>query len=1139
MGYTEFNLLTQEILAAVGDRKQEIYNVLSQYAMTKVSDIIGDYVAQHGSVFVDPSITANGNSLFKGDGSAADPINFNLDGLIKEMDSRYSRNSTNPLTSIGGAADRFLPITTGFFNMVAPFVNDRVTQAVGYVEKDGVLLTLVPATDGSLIRYAYGYVKDWNATKSIDNYQTTITQYHPSALSANEEIMDLFGITNETMLGSIYTIDGNGKALFKEHCLIELNGSLMQAGHEVVRLGPSLNNVLGSTYLTAINYRPNIVKLASGAYYLFHLTGNTGELKVYQFDKSMTKFTLLTNWAGTKLTKNYTITNNVRVEGNPTEVSIETGANTISPFHWLKSDATDSKDWIMELVQPSAGYTINRHKYPDDFRIIAVGNTVYCHMTFGEQFDLTDTTKVIASTRQAVGATLEIKPSLATPEYRWIRSQCPDDAGNISDYVKTSTGTITKVGNGLSYQVPIDMAGAHADYDVSYRVSNIALADGSVIYWRPQSSTGMRYSLSQKFLGITGLSAIEKFNGYLMQHEFLTNGEITKTIDRTKLNIANQTIIPVRVATHVIGDVQLIQTGRLIPDGSTRVTDYYLYRPSTKIVTYPTIELGTILGYGTSDDRKLLATAMAPIPWVNSRDNDGNCRYSNMVFYRPKAGAFSAGNVQTAHRSIALDYDNNAIIKTTPYSIDLLGFQYIEDIATSYLGELYNSEVSTWGLYVSPELPSVGLLDFVTVNAAKTKYQRGQVGVKLTWSNDNKLSAILANPSFTAPALVTSTVVDSVDPLDLMMGCQWTMQFDANKLNAHWHGRSIAQIREANKTLDTTPVLSFLMIADASGANSFSKYHTSESLAGYSTVITTERSNAIMLDRLACGVQRIALPFLDFQWTTGDTVSNVAGDAFVWYSARSASYKSVNVLEDIPVALGGVASSIGASSIIVTDPNHGDLSDITNKTIYVYVLLERGKPRLHFSDAVLPESTYVTYIGKYEADDYGILTGSVGTVMRLGNYRPSPSPRGSAFSVSSYTAGQSVLLNWDADNPSLADNDLGDPTAGIDPSQYQNIGGGTMTFYPDTQKVNVTYDGKFYIKNKDVAIQRFGNFYCTHLSGGVNGARGYLNGRAIWKGKGTWNGSSNYNNLVKEGWNTVHMEWGEFTLQGPFLKILT
>ena len=95
---------------------------------------------------------------------------------------------------------------------------------------------------------------------------------------------------------------------------------------------------------------------------------------------------------------------------------------------------------------------------------------------------------------------------------------------------------------------------------------------------------------------------------------------------------------------------------------------------------------------------------------------------------------------------------------------------------------------------------------------------------------------------------------------------------------------------------------------------------------------------------------------------------------------------------------------------------------------------------------------------------------------------------------------------------------------------------GNVTFDEEASYVKVLQDGRFFVKDKAAAVEEFNGFIHVKSSGGVNGARGYLNGREIWKGKGTsWN-RMDYSRFIVEGWNVVHMEWGDLWIEARLFK---
>lgn len=102
--------------------------------------------------------------------------------------------------------------------------------------------------------------------------------------------------------------------------------------------------------------------------------------------------------------------------------------------------------------------------------------------------------------------------------------------------------------------------------------------------------------------------------------------------------------------------------------------------------------------------------------------------------------------------------------------------------------------------------------------------------------------------------------------------------------------------------------------------------------------------------------------------------------------------------------------------------------------------------------------------------------------------------------------------------------------AGIDTTQFS----GTVSFNHAKQEVFIE-NGRFFIVDLASAIAMLGNYLQIEIAGGVNGNRGYLNGREIWKGKGTSYNVYNINGLLREGWNNVQMNVGYIIIKGPFL----
>lgn len=107
---------------------------------------------------------------------------------------------------------------------------------------------------------------------------------------------------------------------------------------------------------------------------------------------------------------------------------------------------------------------------------------------------------------------------------------------------------------------------------------------------------------------------------------------------------------------------------------------------------------------------------------------------------------------------------------------------------------------------------------------------------------------------------------------------------------------------------------------------------------------------------------------------------------------------------------------------------------------------------------------------------------------------------------------------------------------GIDPSKTE----GGASFDIANQAVHMSGNSgnrAFFVKNKDEAIAKYGNFYRTWIEGWKSGKRTYFNGREIWKGKGGSGAVENWNSMIVEGWNTLSWDGGaSLSIKGPFFQ---
>ena len=254
------------------------------------------------------------------------------------------------------------------------------------------------------------------------------------------------------------------------------------------------------------------------------------------------------------------------------------------------------------------------------------------------------------------------------------------------------------------------------------------------------------------------------------------------------------------------------------------------------------------------------------------------------------------------------------------------------------------------------------------------------------------------------------------DPRYAFARLQWVIEYNADKTESFWAGKLPNATGHSSDTWARPTILTFHQTINGSGVAEFTRkgnYDGDGSGTGaYKSLVATADGIGFMTDTVGYGVYRGLTRFKSLGYDSGSVMRDEK--PFVWFTPRPPSDFSLSVSDTIDVQIGGVFGRIDPVTYDLTDPTVSDVIDPRNKTIYIYVTLELGEPRLNFREIPMAESVYTAYIGKVITDDYGIMEVDIQPLTRIGNYRPSATPRGSSFSVSSGTADTERLLNWDA-----------------------------------------------------------------------------------------------------------------------------
>lgn len=1033
-GYTQVIHLLEQLRQVVVAGDAASISSVYQYIENNVKDIAMDYINKNGLFFIDKTPTPNGNVLLDGLGTPGAPLKINLEQLLKELDVRYFQNSINPLSRVGAISDSFLPIAAGFFNCACPLNTEVSMSIVGNVERNGDLLILSPATNGEIIRYVYGYVRGWSSDADIARYKPTNQQYRPPGLAVNEEIMDLCGYHEQSMIGAIFTIGADGTAKYKEHCIIWLNGTMAAENHVIVRVGNNITKTLGASVAGLYGHSPRIVKLRRGEIYLLAYSRTT-EVDVFSFNPSNTTFARLAGWTGI-LQKNV-IDDTKPVTEDVIKSTIEstfvTGQTQPRPFSFwpeyaLRDAAGNPTEFVVMDIEEKSTNPSTTHSRPHPgtgrqrMQVRVVGDKILLYTVSSHQIWIYDPAYRGGNVNY-FGFSLEVTP--LDLKYRWVRHVRAGDyyggAGTTEE-----RGVLNVYESWSNSVVPYDLYCNLHWWENLQAHTLLGLNDGRVLNWAHPTTYGYDISLQSYQYAKTLAEPVNVdrmfnlyFNTKYRSHAQYGAGR-NKSIGTGTLNFPSPTVNNVNGLAVILADDTVIMQERSSDPrtawwGGCRHT---AYRPSKKVIDYPTTSHGLLRGYDTSNDRKLIlsddgASTQDLLPWVSVRRANGTRKVGSLVWYRPIGEWVD----QSAPANVAINWAAGKFVKTELHTMNLQTYNAIEDFVKANLiaGTTAALLHHTWTVIASPENPTMGILFYYGGRSDRIINDRA-IQVKIAYNAAKVMTSI----NFVGDLLLDRVgwAIPNVihDPRYAFARLQWVIEYNADKTESFWAGKLPNASGHYGDTWSRPTVFTFHQTINGSGVAEFTAKGTYDGdgsgTGAYKSLVATADGVGFMTDTVGYGVYRGLTRFKSLGYDSGSVMQDEK--PFVWFTPRPPSDFSLSVSDTIDVQIGGVFGRIEPVTYDLTDPTVSDVIDPRNKTIYIYVTLELGEPKLNFREIPLAESVYTTYIGQCITDEYGIMEVDIQPLTRIGNYRPSATPRGSSFSVSSGTADQQRLLNWDA-----------------------------------------------------------------------------------------------------------------------------
>ena len=1027
-GYTGVLAQLEAMRQAIISSDSSSLSAIFTFIQENIHYITSEYLSANALIYIDHNPTPSGNVLLKGNGTQVSPLGLDLNELFQEFDLRYLRNVMNPVSRIGAIADYFLPISSGFFNNLMPYTKDLLSQAIaGEVERNGDLVLLLPATDGEAIRYVYGIVKGWVTEPRIDRFKPTNQQYTPPGLAADEAIMDILNCNEQSMFAKIFTVNPDGSFVFKEYCIIWLNGTMYQEKHIVQRIGPTFTIFDGALPQYANRLGFNFFKI-KGVIYLLCIKP-LFTLSMYTFDPVAKVFTEITNWTGYHDKTVLAPASDDFAEEtvvSHTRTLYKTGQSSIKPFSFFKTLAEPGEYWVCDNIADSGpgwtrnlGYSMMGRQV---LRFHIVGEKIHVDYGIGNNVYIYDDNSLRLPLRYSVAMGLTIEPTQNPPVYDWLRVRSDRIPELFEPYLYRNadqTNETFDVANWwLEYTIPADMC---TYVNLTYRdimpVSVLGLKDGTLLYLQSPGLEGIPCRLDS-YAPTTATPPNYPLTKLFQPYYFckwVARGTCVYTNDivlpEPTVNGIDVTVIPLN------DNIQLVRRVTADIRGNSGYTfRHSLYRPSANVTNYPTADSGTIQGYASSTDRKEIADQWA-FPVVSSRLPDGTCRVSNLVFHRYKDSSPTQGDM-VRHRDITADYNSGQVLFNNPVTMPQSVADSLKARLLIEFSELGDPQFWSWNLLVSPTDISTGLLQFHAKNSFNLNGGQEFYSAKIIYDANNVMTSIILGNRFQhhRPDYAYQTAIYDQRYSDARM--QWAIQYSADLSTATWFGR----VPGADGTIwDKTARPAIWRLDQNYDGNSMpqftyiSEFGDSMTMAGYKTVVATSRGVGVLTDFVGYGAYRALQTFNLGSWSNGGLFSS--DPKFLYYTPRPPAAFNVFVTDRIEVQLGGVQGAIEAGTYSLTDPLYSTITDPSNKTIFVYIVLELGQPRLHFSATALADTVSVVYIGKIVTDSVGVMQSDLRPVSRIDSYRPSATPQGSSFAVSSGTADMFQRLNWDANIP--------------------------------------------------------------------------------------------------------------------------
>lgn len=941
---------------------------------------VKEYVEQAISAALsgfDGTVEVLPNGGITGDGSLLEPLQ-----LDPAYMAEYVPTGVLPVSQVGDVAEKYLPIDSGYFSVRYPR-HDTQPTGTAYIENDGRLSALTPATNGEVLGLVYAQIKRYTNGQTI--VQPTNVPYNPVGLVGSEYIHSVFPASKTGMIGEVFARNNDGTVSFVEFVFIELNGTLEQESHKLYRLDAQLENILlarlgsyvsGNSALTVRLGCP-VCAVVPGLQAVIFMALPDDSAEIIPLSVVLNSVTgnasvsLQGGWLSQKGTSTYT-GNTIRFYNG-----LVSAVNTDAFIH-----QPDLVDYTFSVNSTTQRYTLSLGQDGRNLRV-----------RVGRQ---------ISVSKNGVSATDDFAYSFNTVY--------GDQIADIdSVYASAPAITYTLSGSELVCGEIFDHWWTNHGGAVSQRYTITILEDGSeMVFQANNPNTGGGYSVIHRRTDGVRTSAYVAANPY---------GNIGSPVRVSLLNLPVQDITPsLHLPSPTAIDINCYATlmnhdviyGWGDERGQNRGTaqarqGWSCVIDNSDTKTYNIGEYGQLDGVALTTER--LELLERTCPRLVTKFHDGFYQHSSAVFTHQTTLPYTD---TTGHLRVELV--GNDLVFTEPVTLTAANKQALSDELLLIL----ESATSTtpgfftdwgWGIYVLPDDDmAIG-----AIYARDTRFTPNRmVHVWVEFLTVTVVgSTLVIDTTAGALGLVERTLNNGVlNALNISLGQQLRLTYVGDMNDPISPNRLDILAREPIHFSGLGGIYSGGLVNISYGVGGLLGQAID---AGVSQALTPAYYSPIGLGyitpNIGYGVPYVFVP-MNFSTNREPDIAN----AFLLTSVKPADGFILNITQEIPVFMQGRTFQIPIQEI--------DLSTVkpnpANTTFFVYAVIEAGIATLRVSENPETETTWRMYLGVVVTDGEIVISPPLRAISRFGIYRPSETPIGSAFSVSGGRPDQTTNLAWDA-----------------------------------------------------------------------------------------------------------------------------